>query len=805
MTIGASTRRGLRALGLKALGLKALDRKLLRDLLKMRGQILAIVLIVACGIGSLATMMSAYSSVKLTQETYYDRYRFADVFVQMKRAPMSLLAQVEAIPGVQSVRSRVVVDVTADVPELAEPATVRLVSIPERPTAMLNDLFLRSGYYPERPDEVLASEAFATANQLSAGDTLGAVINGRWQTLTLSGIALSPEYIYEIRGSELMPDNQRFGVLWMPRQALATAFDLKEAFNDLALTLLPNASEAEVLFQLDQLLTRYGGLGAFGRADQISHKFISDEIRQLSVQAVILPSIFLGIAAFLLNLLLARLISTQRDQIAVMKAFGYSNLTVGSHYLKLVMVIVLLGSILGVGLGGWLGVNLTRLYAEFYHFPILQFEIGSKVIVTACFVSAGAAVLGAAMSVRRALQLPPAEAMRPEPPTAYKPTLLETLGLQRLVSPVNRIILRNLERRPVQAGLSVVGIAIAVAILVLGRYFQDAMSVIVDVQFRTIQREDITLVFNQPLSARAQFDLYSLPGVLRVEPFRAVPARLRFEHRTYLSSITGVMPEGELRLLLDRDRQPINLPPEGVVLSKKLAEILQVQPGELLTIEVLEGARPKKQVQVSGIFDELIGLSVYMDIGALNRLMQEGTTISGAFLMVDEQHQQPLYQLLKQTPAVASVASRKNIIERFNEIIGRNMGGFNQVLVGFAVVIAFGVVYNATRIALSERSRELATLRIIGFTRGEIAFILLGEQFVLLCCAIPLGFGLGFGFVAWLTQVYNWELFRFPLVVTPASYAFAFIVISLAALASGWIIRRQLNRLDLIAVLKTRE
>ena len=265
------------------------------------------------------------------------------------------------------------------------------------------------------------------------------------------------------------------------------------------------------------------------------------------------------------------------------------------------------------------------------------------------------------------------------------------------------------------------------------------------------------------------------------------------------------MPEGELRLLLDRDRQPINLPPEGVVLSKKLAEILQVQPGELLTIEVLEGARPKKQVQVSGIFDELIGLSVYMDIGALNRLMQEGTTISGAFLMVDEQHQQPLYQLLKQTPAVASVASRKNIIERFNEIIGRNMGGFNQVLVGFAVVIAFGVVYNATRIALSERSRELATLRIIGFTRGEIAFILLGEQFVLLCCAIPLGFGLGFGFVAWLTQVYNWELFRFPLVVTPASYAFAFIVISLAALASGWIIRRQLNRLDLIAVLKTRE
>ncbi|EDX82919.1 efflux ABC transporter, permease protein [Synechococcus sp. PCC 7335] len=795
----------LSGLGLSGFRLQSLDRKLLRDLLKMRGQILAIVLIVTCGIGSLVTMMSAYSSLKLTQQTYYDRYRFAEVFVQMKRAPVSLLDQVAAIPGVQTVRSRVVVDVTADVPDLAEPATVRLVSIPEQPTAMLNDLFLRSGHYPERPEEVLASEAFVVANQLSEGDTIGAVINGRWQALKISGVALSPEYIYEIRGSELMPDNQRFGILWMPRETLATAFDLKGAFNDLSLTLLPTASEAEVLFQLDHLLTRYGGLGAFAREDQISHRFISDEIRQLSAQAVLLPSIFLGVAAFLLNLLLARLVSTQRDQIAVMKAFGYSNAAVGGHYLKLVMVIVAIGSVLGLGLGAWLGSSLTRLYAEFYRFPILQFEIGTRVVIVACLVSAGAATLGAALSVRRALQLPPAEAMRPEPPAVYKPTLIEKLGLQHWVSPVHRIILRNLERRPLQAGFSIVGIAIAVAILVLGRYFQDAMAVIVDVQFRTIQREDVTLVFNQPLSSQAQFDLYSLPGVLQAEPFRVVPARLRFEHRTHLTGVTGVLPEGEMRLLLDSDRQPIRLPPEGIALSEKLADILQIQPGELLTLEVLEGARPKRQVQVNGIFNELIGLSAYMDMGALNRLMREGTTISGAYLMVDQRQQQPLYQQLKQTPAVASVSLRETVIQKFEEIIGQSMGGFNQVLVGFASVIAFGVVYNATRMALSERNRELATLRIIGFTQGEIAFILLGEQFVLLCAAIPLGFGIGFGMVVWLTQIYDWELFRFPLVVTPASYAFAFIVISLAALASGWIIRRQLDRLDLVAVLQTRE
>ncbi|MEO0535512.1 MAG: FtsX-like permease family protein [Cyanobacteria bacterium P01_A01_bin.123] len=785
--------------------MKALDQKLFRDLLHMRGQVLAIVLIVACGIASLVTMMSTYSSLKLTQATYYDQYRFADVFVQLKRAPDSLIPRMEAIPGVGTVRSRVVKDVTLSVEGLAAPATGRLISIPEQPTPMLNDLFIRTGRYPEQGDEVLASEAFAKANHFELNDTVGAIINGRWQTLRIVGTALSPEYIYEIRGTELVPDNEHFGLLWMQQDALSTAFDMKGAFNDVSLKLMPGASEAEVIFQLDQYLEIYGGLGAFGREDQISHTFISDEIRILSAQAVLVPSIFLGIAAFLLNLLLSRLVSTQRDQIAVMKAFGYDNIAVGIHYLKLVMVVVLLGAMLGSGLGWRLGWGMTRLYADFYHFPLLRYEIHPTVLLTALLVSGGAATVGAFLAVQRAVILPPAEAMRPEPPTTYRPTLIEKLGLQRWFSAPSRIILRNLERRPIQGLLSVVGIAVAIAILVLGRYFTDAMDALVDIQFRTIQREDVTLVFNNPLSAQAQFDLYHLPGVLRAEPFRVVPARLRFGHYSKLSGITGVEPTSQLRRLLDRDQNPVTLPPEGVILSNKLADILQAQLGDQLIVEVLEGERPTRTVTVTGLFDELVGISAYMDIHALNRLMREGFTLSGAYLQVDTQHQPQLYTQLKQTPAVASVALRQTTIDQFNKIVTENMGGFTKVLIAFASIISFGVVYNAARIALSERGRELATLRIIGFTRGEIAFILLGEQAVLLALAIPVGFALGFGLAALITQIYDWELFRFPLVVTPASYAFAFVVIMAAALVSGGIIRHQLNRLDLVAVLKTRE
>ena len=787
------------------ISLNALDRKLLRDLLHMRGQVLAIVLIVACGIASLVTMMSTYHSLKLTQETYYSQYRFADVFVQMKRAPESLIPQLENIPGVGTVQTRVVKDVTISVEGLAEPATGRLISIPERPTPMLNDLFIRSGRYPEHGDEVLASESFVLANNLTLNDTVGAIVNGRWQDLHIVGTALSPEYIYAIRGTDLVPDNQRFGILWMQRDALSTAFDLKSAFNDISLSLMPGASEAQVIFQLDQALEIYGGLGALGRDNQISHKFVSSEIDQLSAQAIIMPSIFLGIAAFLLNLLLSRLVSTQRDQIAVIKAFGYSNAAVCFHYLKLVTVVVIMGAILGIGLGGWLGSGMTRLYADFYHFPILRYEIRPTVLIAALMVSAGASILGAFLAVRRAVILPPAEAMRPEPPATFRPTVVEKLGLQQWFSAPSRIILRNLERRPVQGLMSIIGLTVAVAILVVGRYFTDAMEAIVNIQFRTIQREDITLVFNAPLSAQAQFDLYHLPGVMRSEPFRVVPARMRFGHYNKLTGITGVDPTSELRRLLDSQQRPVTFPPEGLVLSAKLADLLQAQLGERITVEVLEGARPHRTVTVTGIFDELVGISAYMDIHALNRLMREGFTLSGAYLQVDAHQRSKLYSQLKQTPAVASVALRQTTIDQFEDIIGQSMAGFTVVLIGFASVIAFGVVYNAARIALSERGRELATLRIIGFTQGEIAYILLGEQAVLLAIAIPAGFSLGFGLAALMTHLYDWELFRFPLVITPASYAFAFVVIMVAAVVSGTIIRHQLNKLDLVAVLKTRE
>jgi putative ABC transport system permease protein len=786
---------------------KALPRKLLRDLWHLRGQVVAIALVVACGVAVVVTARTSYESLVMSQAGYYARYRFADVFAGLKRAPETLRSRIAAIPGVAAVETRIVVEVTLDVPGLEEPATGRLIGVPERRVPILNDLHLRRGRWlePGRRDEVIVSEAFAEANGLQVGESLGAVLHGRWQRLRIVGIALSPEYIYEIQATSLFPDSRRFGVLWLSRDALGPPFEMEGAFNDLALRLTADANQEEVIARLDRLLERWGGLGAFGREDQVSHRFISDEIAQNRVSGTVIPAIFLAVAAFLLNVVLSRLVAMQRDQIAVLKAFGYTNRAVALHYLGFAAAAVAAGAVVGVGVGLWLGARINALYVAFYRFPVLHFEPGVTVIGLAVAVSALAAAAGALAAVRRVLALSPAEAMRPEPPARFSAGLLERSGLGRSAPASLRMIWRNVARRPVRAGLSVVGVAFAVAILLVGRFFVDAIGHLAEVQFRAVQREDVTVAFHEPRPSRVRHEITRLPGSLRAEPFRVVAARLRFEQASRRVAIYGLAPGGELRRILGADLAEVVPPREGVVLTRKLAEILGVAPGQRLRVEVLEGERPVREVAVVGTVDELFGLNAYMDARALHRLMREQGSWSGAFLRVDAAAAATLNGELKRMPAVAGASSRLAMLASFEETLARSMGIFTSVLVFFASVIACAVVYNAARIALSERGRELASLRVLGFTRAEISALLLGEQALLTLLALPLGFWIGRRLCETIAGAYQWELFRMPVVFTLRSHVFAVVVILGAALASALIVRRRLDRLDLVAVLKTRE
>jgi putative ABC transport system permease protein len=787
--------------------MSSLNRKLVRDLWHLRGQVFTVGLIVACGIATYVTMRGAYESIERAQQDYYTRYRFADIFAQLKRAPNDLAQQIASLPGVGSVETRVVVEVNLDVPGLDEPAIGRLISIPERLRPLLNGLCLRRGRYIEagRPDEVLVSESFASANRLEVGSSVGAVINGRWERLRIVGIALSPEYVYEIRGAEVFPDNRRFGVLWMSRDALGPLFNMEGGFNDVSLALAPGASKPAVIENLDKLLEPYGGLGAYGREDQISNRFLTDEIAQDRVTGIFVPSIFLGVAAFLIHVVLSRLVSTQRNPIGLLKAFGFTDIVVGVHYLNFGLAAVLFGTALGVPLGIWMGGGLSRMYQNFFRFPELTFVASPQLLFWSVAISSAAACLGAVSALRTAVALPPAEAMRPESPPMFHEGIAERFGFGHLLSISTRMILRNLERRPWKAILTIVGMAFAVAILIVGFYFFDAIEYLVQVQFRTAQRDDVTITLYEPHGEQARYDINHLIGVLHSEPFRVVPARLRFEHRSKRIGLQGLDPNGDLRRVVGQNFDIARIPPDGVLLTNKLAEILGTKTGDTVQVEVLEGERPKRKVRVAGTVNEMIGLSAYMDIATLNRMMREGPSISGAYLSVDSRVLPRLYMTLKRIPAVAGVAVREAMLQSFYRTIAESLRISSTALNLFACLIAVAMVYNGARVALSERGHELASLRVLGFTQREIGFMLLGEQALLTLVAIPIGFLLGYGICAGLTALMQTELYRMPLVVNARTYGLAVLIVGAAAACTAALIYRRLRYLDLVEVLKTRE
>lgn len=788
--------------------LRSLDRKLLRDLWHLRAQVLGVSLVVACAVASFVTARIGYQSLRASQEEYYRSFRFGEVFASLKRAPLSLERRLQQIPGVDRIQTRVVTDVTLDVPGLEEPATARLVSVPERGQPPLNAVYLRSGRYiaPGRPREVLVSEGFADANKLRSGDRLGAVLNGKWQELEIVGVALSPEYVYEIRGGgSLFPDRRCFGVLWIGRDALGDYFDMEGAFNDVVLALSRGARSRDVIAGLDRLLESYGGFGAIERRDQLSHAFLSNELDELTAWGTMVPAIFLGVAAFLLHLLLSRLVGMQREQIAVLKAFGYRNTEVGAHYAKLVLAMIVGGAALGIAVGVWLGAGMTELYSHYFRFPVLRVSGAASASVLAVAVTVAASLLGAAQAVCQAVTLPPAVAARPEAPARFGTRWVDRLGFVRRLGVPNRITARNLSRRPWRTALSILGVAFAVMILLVGRYFFDAVSSLVDLVFREASREQIALTFHDPRPGFVRHEIAHLPGVLRTEGFRAVPARLTAGHRARRVAIQGLEPGAELRRLVAGDGTRVPLPPAGLALTAHLADYLRVTPGDPVRVEILEGDRRVRHVVVSARVDEPIGESAYMELSALNRLLGEGGTLSGAFLRVDAREAGALYATLKRTPAVGAVNIREVMLASFEETVGRTFGVFTTILVLFASVIAAAMVYNGARVSLSERARELGSLRILGFRRGEAASMLLAEQAVTTVLAIPLGLALGVAACALISRAYESELFRLPLTISRTSHLFAAAIVLAGAALSAYFVRRRVLRIDLISVLKTRE
>jgi len=784
---------------------RALHRKLFRDLRALRGQVIAIGLVMVGGIGTMVMAQTNYAALASTRALYYGEYRFAEVFARVKRAPLTVLEAVRAIPGVREAEPRVNGFVTLKVEGYDEPVTGQVVSLPRPGDPGLNRLFLRSGGLPLADGEVVLGEVFAEAHGLRPGHSLVAILNGRRQRLTICGIGLSPEFIYQIRPGDVFPDFERFGVLWMRYEPLATAFDMDGAFNDLSLTLTREAREEDVIDALDALLAPYGAAGAHGRDLQLSHRFLDEELGQLQVMTRLFTVIFLGVTAFLLNVVIGRLISTQREQIAVLKAYGYSRLEVSLHYTGVALLMVAAGVPAGLALGAWLGRGMANIYMDFYRFPYLAWSLEPFVIALACGFALAAVAIGTAGGLVRVFRLPPAEAMRPEAPAVYRRSLAERAGFAALLDPAARMILRNLGRRPLRTLLSVLGIGLGTGILVLSRFQQVAIEEMIDVQFGFAQRDDFAVSFTEPASARAAYELASLPGVRAVEPFRAAAVRLRHGHREYRTVLQGLPDDADLKRVLDADLQPTPLPADGLLLTDYLADTLRVRPGERIDVEFLEGHRRTLAVPVAGTVHEYLGVGAYARRETINRLLGEGPVVSGAWLALEGGARAGVVRELRARPRVAAVTDRSAMVQSFRDTMAESILTFTLIATLMAGSIAVGVVYNASRITLAERGRELASLRVLGYTRREVRALLIGELFTLTFLALVPGFLLGVGMVLLLIEGFSSDLYRIPLAVEPPGFAVAALIVLAATALSALLVRRRLDGLDLVAVLKLKE
>jgi putative ABC transport system permease protein len=747
-----------------------LDRKLARDLARMWAQVLAIALVMSCGVATILIAVGAYRSLEEMRTAFYDRYRFASVFASATRAPLHLRSRIAAIGGVSGVELRIVRPVLLDIAGMAEPATGFAVSIPDR-----------------------------------GEPAVRAIMDGHKRRLTVTGVVLSPEYVYAIGPGDIVPDQRRFGVFFMPQTAMEGLFDMEGAFNDVALRTQRGARMPAVIDAVDALLKPYGGTGTHDREDQTSHAFLDNELVQLRAMATVIPPIFLFVSAFLVNMILTRLIALEREQIGLLKAVGYSRTAIAGHYAKLTLVIAATGIVIGAAAGSWLGRAMTRLYAEFFSFPFLIFRHSLDLYAIAAGVTAIAALAGAVRAILTVVALPPAIAMQPPAPTRYRSLFGSGTRYFAAFSQLTIMALRHLLRWPVRTLLTTIGTSLSVALLITALFSFDSVDYMIDTVFFRAERQDATLTFGEARSPRVLQAVAAMPGVMRAEPFRATAVILRKGHRERRLSISGVPDRADLARILDDDLNAVIPPATGLLVSEHVARLLRLRIGDRAEVELLEHDRRIVSVPVTAIVQSYIGLAVYMRAEALDSLLGDGPRLSGVRVSVDTLRLGDLYAAVKQTPAIASAALQGVSRERFRETIGENITVMTTVYVTLAVIITFGVVYNSARIQLSERARELASLRVLGFTRMEVLSVLLIELAVVVVVAQPLGWLLGYSFAWSVVRGFESDLFRIPFVIDRSTFAVASLVVLAVAALSALIVRRRVDRLDLVRVLKTRE
>lgn len=787
--------------------LPTLDRKLLRDLKRLRAQAVAVSAVLACGVALFVMAIGMYDSLERARDRYYDSARMADLAVSLVRAPDPVAIDLAALPGVNALEARVSGIGLLDLAGKSDPVSARLVSLPPDRAPRVNDVLLRAGRWPDatRDNEVLLNEAFAEANLLTPGMHLTALIYGRQRVLDIVGIASSPEFVFAVAPGSMLPEPARFGVIWMGREALGRAFDVDGAFNDVVFRLAADANVHDTIFAIDSRLARHGGRGAYARDRMLSAQFLADELSSLRTMASVLPPIFLLVAVFLLNVSLSRLVATERSNIGLLKSFGYDNVTVALHYGKFAIVFGLLGASLGLVIGRYIGGYMAGIYAIVYRIPGLRFDAELHVYVWAVAIALVAAVLGAAQAVYRAVRLPPAAALAPPAPVSFGRLGTGIEYAARNLDGKTRMVARRIARFPRRSATTVIGVSLALALLITSQHFPMAIDHVVNVTFGVAQRMDATLTFAETADEQILTEIGRLPGVLSVEPLRATEVVLTAGARQRRDTLMG-LPEGAyLYRLLDQDMVNVAVRPDGITLSQSLANKLGVKVGDTVTVQATDGHQANADLTVVAIVKPYLAGAAYMEMQALGRALREPGRVSAAYVLMDRSERDTLNRRVKELPVIAGVSFLDTARASMHKMLNEGSGFFASMFVIFSCLMAGGVAYSAARVTFAEQERDLATLRVLGFSRREVSYVLLAEIGALMLVALPAGAVLGAVLSRWLMAQFQTDLFTFPYVTSSSAYGRSALFVAFAVIGAALAVRRGVDRLDLVGVLKSRE
>jgi putative ABC transport system permease protein len=774
--------------------------------------LLAVTGIIAVGVACLVTLVTAYRNLDDAKQLYYAQCQMADFSIELKKVPVSELEQIAAWPEVASIRPRIQQYVSVDLEGVAEPLNGLVLSLPDRKQPVLNDIVLRQGGYfsDQRDNEVIINDTFARRHRLYPGQWIKLILNNQQQELFIVGTAISSEFVYLLGAGSLTPDPERFGVFYLKQSFAEDILDFKGSANQVLGRLSASATgdSREVLRRAESRLSDYGVFSTTPLDDQMSNKFLTQEIQGLKSFAVVGPIMFLAAAALVMNVLLMRLAQQQRVVIGTLKALGYSDMQVFTHFLKFGLVVGAGGGLVGCALGWWMASGMTNIYSTFFEFPDLVNRFRWSIHLTGLGVSIGCAVLGCLRGSRAVLKLQPAEAMRPSPPRSGRKILIERIGwMWKMLGSGWRMVLRNLFRARLRTLAGIFGAAMGGGVLVNAFMTQESIVYFLDFQFEKITRSDYDLTFKDDRGREAIDEIAKLPGVDRVEPQLNVACTFANGSHRKKGSITGMLSNATLTIPRDLEGNPVRVPEHGLMMTRIMAEQLHVEVGDRLTFEPIKGDKTPRQATVTTISDSYLGTFVYADVRYLNRLIGEEYAISGVQVLGDGNldHRRAFYKELKQMPALQSMASRRDMVKILTETLIEHQQIIIDIMLLFSGIVFFGTILNSSLVSLAERQREIATLRVLGYGPWKIGGLLFRESIITTLLGTFLGMPLGYLITVVTAETYASDMFRLPIITTADIWLKTLAYAVVFALLTQLVIQRTIHKMDWLDALKVQE